>query len=88
LDVEVVMDQETESAISALRQTGLHRCTSTRLACTSDACNQGREPCPTPTACQVPQAEPGSELLDSANAIVWAATLAVALLGVAAALFS
>jgi len=87
LDVEVVMD-EKESAIAALRSTGLHRCTTmTRPACTSEVCNQGREPCPTPAACQLPD-EPESYLSDPAKAIVYAATIAVALLGVAAALFS
>jgi hypothetical protein len=86
------MDHDNESAIAALRSTGLHRCTTAagqpeRLDCPrcSGDCNHGRS-CPVHQACEVP--DPGSELRDPANAIVYAATLAVALLGVAAALFS
>ena len=68
-----------ESAIAALRQTGLHRC------CNFN-CDQGRN-CPTRQACELPD-EPGNDLKDPAKAIVYALTIAVALLGVAAALFS
>lgn len=67
------MDESTESAIAAMRGTGLHRCT---------ACRQGR--CETPSACALP--EPESE--SARGRIVYALTIAVAVIGVAAALFS
>ena len=73
------MNQNIESAISALRATGLHRCS-------SDLCNQGRKDCPTKQACIQP--EPECDMTATAKAIVYAATLAVALLGVATAIFS
>lgn len=72
------MDQETHPAIKATR---LHRIP----ACSGGSCQQGQEPCKTPEACLLP--EPEADLKDPAKAIVYALTLAVALLGVAAALF-
>jgi hypothetical protein len=41
--------------------------------CTSDVCNQGREACPTPTACEVP----GEEMKTAADAIFTAAVYGV-----------
>lgn len=35
-------------------------------ACTANACNGGRKPCPCPDACQIPQDEDGPGLLASA----------------------
>ena len=34
------------------------------MRCTSNACRQGRDQCPTPMACQIPAANDTDELLD------------------------
>ena len=36
-------------------------------ACTSDLCRSGRDPCPTPMACQIPATDDSDELLDDLN---------------------
>lgn len=38
------------------------------LQCTADACDQGRKPCPCPTACRVAE----SQRRDDINAGIWA----------------
>lgn len=47
------------------------------MACSADACNQGRKPCPCPEACQMPIQMFGSEPADSAAVVIAVLSLAL-----------
>ena len=58
LNVSDALGQLTEAEIDALFPPARYK--NTTPACTAGACRQGRDPCPTPDACRVP--EPGDRL--------------------------
>ncbi len=58
-----------ESAIAAARRTGLRRCS-------ADACQQGRDRCPCPSECAMPE-DDDTFSRDLAGAIVIVAVLAL-----------
>lgn len=52
------------------------------MTCRTDECNQGRKPCPTRQACEVPMDD---DIADPATAIITAVVAAVALLAIVCA---
>lgn len=53
------------------------------MRCASGECNQGRRPCPTPSACEVEESEPDFRR-DAQEALLVRLVIVVAILGVTA----